>query len=73
MRLVRFSLLTISMLATTACSDGKYAKMSDSELSEKNRHCKSVSNKSTVFATGCENVRKEIERRKEERRKKERG
>jgi len=41
--------------------------MSDSELREKQRHCDSIPKKSTVFATGCENIRKEVERRREER------
>ena len=67
MKLLKFALLTLAILVTTACSESKYEKMSYSELKEKKRHCDSIPKKSTVFATGCENIRKEIERRKEER------
>ncbi|WP_444994781.1 hypothetical protein [Aliikangiella sp. IMCC44359] len=41
--------------------------MSNSELAEKKRHCDSVPKKSTVFATGCENIRKEIQRRRKKK------
>jgi len=34
---------------------------------KKQRHCDSIPKKSTVFATGCENIRKEVERRREEK------
>lgn len=68
MKFIKFALFTMSVLLTVACTDSKYSKMSESELRDKQRHCDSVAKKSTVFATGCENIRKEIERRKEERR-----
>jgi len=52
------------MFFVVACSESKYSKMTSAELTKKKRHCDSVPKKSTVFATGCENIRKEIERRK---------
>jgi hypothetical protein len=42
--------------------------MSNSELAKKQRHCDTISKKSTSFATACENTRKEIERRKDQKR-----
>lgn len=69
MKFIKLTLSTTLILLAMACSDSKYSKMSESELREKQRHCDSVPKKSTVFATGCENIRKEIERRKQERRK----
>jgi hypothetical protein len=70
MKITKYLLLTVSILLVTACGESKYEKMSYSELKEKQRHCDSIPKKSTVFATGCENIRKEIERRKKERKKK---
>jgi hypothetical protein len=70
MKITKYLLLTASILLATGCSESKYEKMSYTELKEKQRHCDSIPKKSTVFATGCENIRKEIERRKEERKKK---
>ena len=70
MKISRIGLFTTLILLIAACSESKYEKMSYSELKEKQRHCDSVPKKSTVFATGCENIRKEIERRQEERKSK---
>ncbi len=70
MKSTKYLLITLSVLLVSACSESKYEKMSYTELKEKQRHCDSIPKKSTVFATGCENIRKEIERRKEERRSK---
>ncbi|TQV81400.1 hypothetical protein [Aliikangiella coralliicola] len=61
-------LVSVGMLAT-ACTESKYSKMSDAELNQKKRHCDSIPKKSPVFATGCENIAKEIERRRKEKRK----
>ncbi len=63
-------ILILSMGVLVACGEGKYEKMSYSELKDKKRHCDSVPKKSAVFATGCENVDKEIERRKQASREK---
>jgi hypothetical protein len=68
MNFFKLILFTLSIFLISACSESKYEKMSYTELKEKQRHCDSVPKKSTVFATGCENIRKEIERRKEEKR-----
>ena len=68
MKLIKITVFFLLGLLIAAC-DGKYAKMSDSELREKKRHCDSIPKKSAVFATGCENVVKELKRRREERRK----
>lgn len=51
----------------TACSEDKFSGVSNSELTQKKRHCDTIKKKSPGFAVGCENIRKEIERRKQER------
>lgn len=70
MKTTKYLLITLTVLLISACGESKYEKMSYTELKEKQRHCDSIPKKSTVFATGCENIRKEIERRKKERKKK---
>ncbi len=67
MKTTKYLLTTLTVLLISACGESKYEKMSYTELKEKQRHCDSIPKKSTVFATGCENIRKEIERRKKER------
>jgi hypothetical protein len=69
MKIVKIALLAVTALMVTAC-ESKYEKMSYSELKEKQRHCDSIPKKSAVFATGCENIRKEIEKRRKERKSK---
>jgi len=66
MKLIKASLIIIIALLSSACTEGKYSKMSNKELTEKQRHCDSVPKKSAVFANGCEQVSKEIKRRKKE-------
>lgn len=66
---MRIFLVACLVSLLMACGGNKYEKMSDSELREKKRHCDSIPKKSPVFATGCENIKKEIKRRKKERRK----
>jgi|GEM_PF-2485722 len=70
MNKLKYTFCTCIGLLLIACVEGKYEKMSDSELREKKRHCDSIPKKSAVFATGCENVRKELERRKKNKAKK---
>ena len=67
MKLLKLVFVIMSVLLMVACTESKYTKMSDTELREKKRHCDSIPQKSTVFATGCENVKKEIKRRKKEK------
>lgn len=50
-----------------ACAEDKFSGLSNSDLAKKKRHCDSIKKKSPGFAVGCENVRKEIERRRKER------
>jgi len=66
---MRLILIVCLTLLATACGGSKYEKMSDSELREKKRHCDSIPKKSAVFANGCENIKKEIQRRKKAKRK----
>ncbi len=67
MKLLKITIYVLFGFSAAACSEGKYSKMSNSELAEKKRHCDSVPKKSTVFATGCENIRKEIQRRRKKK------
>ena len=67
MKLIKITLITMVVLLVTACTEDKYSRMSKQELTEKKRHCDSIPKKSAVFAAGCENIRKEIERRKEQK------
>ena len=63
MRYIITLLLVFLVVFLSSCSEGKYEGMSKTELMEKKRHCDSIKKKSPVFATGCENVSKELERR----------
>ena len=67
MKYIKLAFFTVSILLAVACSEGKYSKLSDAELREKQRHCDSIPKKSAVFASGCENISKETKRRKEKR------
>ncbi|MCW8880122.1 MAG: hypothetical protein OQJ89_03730 [Kangiellaceae bacterium] len=69
MRLIKASLFFLACMLLAACSEGKYGNLTDAELREKKRHCDSIPKKSPVFATGCENIKKELKRRKDERKK----
>ena len=64
-----YSLMTTLLFVVVGCSEGKYGGLSDAELRDKKRHCDSIPKKSPVFATGCENIKKEIERRRKAKRK----
>ena len=66
MKLVKTCMLITIILLATACVEGKYSKMSDKELADKQRHCDSIAKKSAVFGNGCEKVSEEIERREKE-------
>jgi len=66
-KLIKVTLTTLVGLLAVACGEGKYGRMSHSELSEKQRHCESIPKKSAVFANGCEKIRKEIKRRKNQK------
>ena len=64
MKLIIIVLLGLTLVA---CSGDKFSKMSNQELANKKRHCDSIKNKAPGFAVSCENVRKEIDKRRKER------
>ena len=70
MKLIKNILPILASLTVLACSEGKYSNLTDAELREKKRHCDSIPKKSPVFAAGCENIKKELKRRKDEKKKK---
>ena len=67
---MKLKIVILIGLLATGCTDDKFSGVSKQEMAEKKLHCDSVKKKSPTFAAGCENVRKEIERRKNERKKK---
>jgi hypothetical protein len=67
MKLMKITVITLVALLVVACGDGKYGGMTDEELRDKKRHCNSIPKKSAVFANGCEQIMKEIKRRKKNR------
>jgi len=69
-KIIKISLFVLAALLLTACGEGKYEGMSNSELKEKKKHCDSIPKKSAVFANGCDKITKEVKRRRAERRKK---
>ena len=64
MKFVNVLSMVFMAFTVSACVESKYEKMSNAELAKKNRHCDSIPKKSAVFANGCENIKKEIKRRK---------
>ena len=70
MKLTKIILITMMTLLVLGCGEGKYASLSKSELTKKQRHCDSIPKKSAVFANGCEKISKEVKRRRELRNKK---
>ena len=67
MKLIKISLIALMVFSIAACGEGKYGKMSNSELAKKERHCDSIPKKSTVFANGCEKVTEEIKKRRKQK------
>lgn len=65
-RTVLFTILLSSTSLVGCDGNSKIKKMTDYELSERNSEC--VMNKPTApgVATGCENIRKECNRRRKE-------
>ena len=64
MNSLKITLMTIITLLILGCGEGKYASMSNSELTKKQRHCDSIPKKSAVFANGCEKISEEVKRRR---------
>lgn len=70
MKFIKIMLITMTTLFVLSCGEGKYASMSNSELTKKQRHCDSIPRKSAVFANGCEKISEEVKRRRKPRNKK---
>jgi len=70
MKFIKIMLNTMMTLFVLSCGEGKYASMSNSELTKKQRHCDSISRKTEVFANGGEKISEEVKRRRKPRNKK---
>ena len=64
MKYTKLMITIVAGLLVMGCSEGKYSGLSASELVEKKRKCDSVPKKSAVFANGCEQVSKEVAKRR---------
>lgn len=67
MKIMKLTLVVVIVLFAASCSEGKYGSLSKSELAAKKRECDSVPKKSAVFANGCEQVSKEIAKRRKKK------
>ena len=66
---MKLILVAMCSLLIAACSEGKYAGLTSEELKNKKHHCDSIPQKSAVFANGCDQITKEVKRRKDAREK----
>ncbi len=64
---MKLLIISLTILLATACTEDKFSGLSNKELADKQSHCDSIKKKSPGFAVGCENIRKEVERRKKEK------
>ncbi len=66
MRLLTFASALASLLLLTACGDSAMEAMPDKELAKRYGQCLDKEPSSPGYATSCENMRKECERRERE-------
>ncbi len=63
--LTRFCVLSTLSLVLAACGDSQLAGLDNTEIAAKRDECVRQNPTSPGRATGCENIRKECERRRE--------
>ena len=63
--LTSYVLLITALLLLSACGEGKWEKLSDSELAEKSGECMSIPEKSISRTQVCANVERECVRRRD--------